>query len=227
MTTASRDALTAQIYMERMRKVQTQLSAIGTFTIVLEFLPQQFIDVGWGSHDTDTVALLGNTLDGSRCDEKPNVIFESSEKVFYTILAVDADDERGAPYLLWLKHNITGDIRFASGRDVVRWQPPWVTEHSTPHRIFFFVFHQANGEICLDGRKICSKNSREGRAEFNIEKLVETCALKHVIGSNMAKVTFSKRVYEKLVRDLRDEIVLNEAGNKVIAEVNGGVRIDF
>jgi hypothetical protein len=226
-----RDASTAHIYMERMAKVQQRLAAIGTFNIVPEFLPQQFIDVGWGTQDTDAVALLGNnTLDVGRCEEKPTIVFESSDKVFYTIAAIDIDDaERGAPYLLWLKQNVTGDIRFASGKDIVRWQPPLIRESDSgkPHQIFFFVFHQGNGEIGLNGAKIISKNSRERRARFSLAQLITSCGLKHIIGANMVKMAYSRAVSDRLERDLRDEVVLNEAGNKVLAEVNGGVRTDF
>ena len=223
----SRDSSTAQIYMDRMKKVQHQLSAIGTFELLPEFLPQQFIDIGWGPQDTDVVALLGNCLDASQCVEKPNVIFESVDKVFYTIVAVDADDESGAPYLLWLKHNVTGDIRFSSGRDIVRWQPPHPSKGSQAHRIFFFVFHQSTGELDLTGRVIISKNSRQNRRSFNVKELASDLALKHTIGANMCKISFSQAVWDRLEQDLRDEVILDPSGRRVLAEVNGGVRKDF
>lgn len=221
-----KDQACAQVYFSRMSKLQQKLGECGTFQLLDPFLPQQFIDVGWGDKDTDNVALFGNKVMLSRTWEKPTVIFESSDNVFYTIVALDADYS-GGPYLLWVRQNITGDIQYSSGRDLVRWQPPHPQDDGTYHRIFVFVFHQSNGEIPFDSSAIISKNSRESRAGFDLRRFAQQFSLVNVIGANCWRVCYDDAVVPKIQQELRDRVFLDPTGRKVLAEENDGKRVEY
>ena len=225
-----------EIYMERMMKLQMKLTEVGTFKYMPVFIPQQFIDIGWGDQTTDCVALFGNQLRTGACLDKPNCVFEATAGHFYTIICFDGDaspaaDGSSAPgcYLHWIRHNITGDTRYASGKDSVRWQAPHPAENSNadPHRYFFLVYHQTKGEIPADGfPKIVSKNSKEGRSNFDLAALVKRLNLGHVIGANCCRLAYDASV-EKTVADLRDIVEFSADGKKVVAEVLNGVRTEF
>lgn len=210
------------------------------------FIPQQFIDVGWGDKDSENVALFGNHLPISRTWDKPNVIFELSESTrsataaallpkstanHYCIVAFDADYSSGgdrdvgnSSYLLWARVNIAGDdIQYASGRDVVRWQPPHPARSDSPHRIFVVVLHQTGGAIDVSTTKIISKNSREGRNHFSLDQFMSEHKMQHVIGANCWRVSYDENVVPKIVKELRDKVVLDESGKRVLREELNGV----
>ena len=139
------------IYMERMLKLQAKIEECGFYQYFDLVIPQQYVDFGWGGQDTDAVALFGNQLATSKCLEKPNYIFEAAEGILYTVVCFDADRPDCAAtgcYLHWVRVNVTGDTKYSSGRDLVRWQPPH--PQNGLHRFFFVVFHQPT-EMCFDG----------------------------------------------------------------------------
>lgn len=241
-----KDQACAQVYMSRMMKLQQKLHEIGLFAssssngdgsiggagLMAPCMPQQFIDVGWGEKDTENVALFGNTLPLSRTWEKPNVIFETADGVFYVVLAVDADHHSGSPYLLWARFNVSGDLAFSSGRDLVRWQPPHpppppaAADGEAPHhRIFILVFHQPDGPTePFEGSRIISKNSRETRGGFDLEVFRRDHRLGHLIGANGYRVRVDDApLVERIVKELRDKVVLDSSGKRVLQEVDGGV----
>lgn len=244
-----KEEVAEHIYMSRMLKLQSKLSELGTFALVgTSFLPQQYIDVGWGDKDSETVALFGNTLPLSRALEKPNVIFElgggsakasvgstatsssgggssagSTSSAVYCVVAFDADHESGSPYLLWLRVNIAGDdIQYASGRDIVRWQPPHPSEGSHPHRIFVFVLHQTDGLMDVTPAAIISKWSREGRRGFSLHDFMTKHNMQYIIGANAWRVEHDGAVVPKIVSELRDRVVLDSTGKRVLREEVGG-----
>jgi hypothetical protein len=252
---SAKEQACAQVYLSRMLKLQQKLNDMHLFflydandernnskkkaptgassspALMEPAVPQQFIDIGWGEKDTENVALFGNVLPLSRTWEKPNVIFEASDGVFYSVVAVDADAV-GGPYLLWARFNISGDTNFSSGRDLVRWQPPHplaseldeATGRPIPHRIFFLVFHQPGGQADpFDGSKIISKSSRESRSGFDLTAFRDRHCLGHFIGANGYCVKHDALVVDKILEELRDRVVLDPSGKRVLQEVNRGV----
>ena len=258
-----------------MAKLRVKLAECGllqTGLVDASFVPQQFIDVGWGGKDTENVALFGNVLALSRCTAKPEVVFDSSSEVHYTIMAFDADyrgfeacgaapnptetaDSKKAPYLLWCRMNVTGDLQYSSGKDVVRWQPvlphipptnsssnpsPLTTGVGSPivfpaalggashlHRMFVVVFHQERGEVDLSAIPIVSKASKEGRANFDLNGFKQKHGLGAVIGVNCCRFGFDAAVVTPALQLLRDKVVLDPTGKKVLAEVLNGVTTTF
>lgn len=223
-----KDAACERVYLERMKKLQVKIAETGFFSFVGPAVaPQQFIDVGWGGKDSENVMLFGNRLALSRCTEKPTVVFESAEKVFYTILAFDADStapKEPGPYVLWCRMNVTGDIRYATGRDVVRWQPPHPREGES-HRVFVVVFHQSNGEVDLSSLPLISKNSREMRGAFDFSTFRATFGLKNIIGVNCSTFGHDASVVESITAALRDKVVLDPTGKRVLREEIDGVAV--
>lgn len=224
----AKDVACERVYLERMKKLQIKIAETGFFSIIgPPVVPQQFIDVGWGEKDTENVMLFGNRLALSRCTEKPTVIFESSEKVFYTIMAFDADSsavKESGPYVLWCRMNVTGDIRFSSGRDTFRWQPPHPQEGEL-HRVFVVVFHQSEGEVDLSAIPLISKNSREQRASFDFSAFRAKFGLKNIIGVNCGAFGHDTAVVSGIVRALRDRVVLDSTGKRILSEEIDGVQV--
>ena len=214
--------------MDRMLKLQMKLQETGLFEIMSSFVPQQYIDVGWGDQETDAVALFGNQLSTSSCLEKPNCVFEAKDGVFYTIVCFDADrrDSKTGGYLHWVRCNVHGDTRFASGRDVWRWQSPHPAEGDSPHRLFFVVFHQTNGSLDLSKLPLISKNSKEARNDLNLTSLTERIGLGIVIGANCCRMAFDESV-PKTLSSLKDKVELSQDGKTVLAEEANGERIEY
>lgn len=226
-----KDQAVAEVYVQRMMKLQEKLAEIGFFEdrLCKDMVPQQFIDVGWGAADTETVCLFGNPLAHKEVVDKPNVIFESKDNVFYTILCFDADrvdcSETGC-YLHWARRNVTGDIKFSSGRDTLRWQPPHPTGKK-PHRFFIVVLHQSAGEVDLKTQPLVARNSKQHRSNFNLQKFMDDEGCKIVIGANCYRTAYSEKTVDPIIAALRDEIELDPTGRKIIAEVHDGVRKEF
>lgn len=215
------------VYMHRMLKLQEKLDELGAFEFSeAKFLPQQFIDCGWGDKDTENVALFGNQLMLPRTVEKPNVIFETSGDVHYAVVAFDADAADG-PYLMWVRLNVTGDLQYSPGRDVVRWQCSLPEVGDRAHRVFVFVFHQSTGEIPINGSDIIAKYSQEGRKRLSLTALMKTYRLSNIIGANCYRVLGDNDVTRQLQPQLRDKVVLDQTGRKVLAEELNGVRTEF
>eukprot|EP00759_Apiculatamorpha_spiralis_P012884 PhF_6_TR19735/c0_g1_i1/m.28802 len=228
-----------EIYVQRMRILQAKLRQINTFQPTIfpdgEFLPQQYIDVGWGGKESETVALFGNLLPLEEITRlgKPDYVFETAPNVYYTVIAFDADyheeggGEDGLPYLLWHRTNVCGDVQFASGKDLVRWQSPHpITPGGKPHRIFFAVFSQA--KLFPESSRVpISKNQIEGRKNFKMKEFMKEFDLKHVIGVNCCCVEYDKESVEKTVSELRDVVGLDPSGKKILYEIHNGQRKDF
>lgn len=255
---SAKEQACAQVYLSRMLKLQQKLNEMKLFTdddgdkkhtggtnsgassstsastaLMEPSVPQQFIDIGWGEKDTENVALFGNLLPLSRTWEKPNVIFEAADGVFYSVVAVDADAV-GGPYLLWARFNISGDTNFSSGRDLVRWQPPHPLAHEVEsgstggrpkqHRIFFLVFHQSSGQTdAFDGSEIISKSSRESRSGFDLTAFRDAHKLGHFIGANGYRVKHDAQVVDRILVELRDRVILDPSGKRVLQEIEKGV----
>ena len=135
----------------------------------------------------------------------------------------------GQPYLLWLRVNVTEDMtRLSTGRDVARWQPPHPPPSSGSHRIFIAVFIQGVGEVpdVAAFRPLIPTNSRRHRHNFNLRQLARELQLK-LVGCNCVRFAHDAVVCAKVVQSLRDEIILDPTGRKVIAEIERGVRKDF
>jgi len=215
-----------EIFMQRMRILQVKLREIGTYQphiFKTEFLPQQYLDIGWGGKDTEDVALFGSEIRVKVLQDKPNYIFETAPDVFYTILAFDADHPEGV-YLLWIRTNICGDVKFASGKDIVRWQQPQPQKgESFVRRVFFAVFSQVKE---TSHSAIISKNQISGRKNFNVEKCMSDYELKHIIGVNCATVKYDPSV-DQTIADLRDIVGLDPSGKKILYEVHEGKRKDY
>ena len=265
------DQATAAIYRDRMLKLRVKLEECGLYTTGLvdaSFVPQQFIDVGWGGKETENVALFGNVLALSRCTSKPEVVFDASDEFHYTIMAFDADfcgfdkagaepnpsdteESKRAPYLIWCRMNVSGDLQYASGKDVVRWQPalphiPPGTITKAPaaalgsplvfptrgalnhlHRVYVLVFHQEKGEIDLSTIPIVSKASKEGRASFDINAFKAKHGLGAIIGANCCRFGYDPAVVVPALSLLRDKVVLDATGKKVLSEELNGVVTSF
>eukprot|EP00758_Cryptobia_borreli_P007087 Tbor_TRINITY_DN5243_c0_g1::TRINITY_DN5243_c0_g1_i1::g.16785::m.16785 len=218
-----KDVICAQIYIERMKKIQVKIRETSLFStgIFDEFIPQQFIDVGWGDQNTDNVALFGNVLQLKNCLEKPNVIFEPNDACYYTILAFNADHEK-RPYLQWLRMNVVGDLKYASGRDIFRWQPVLPSEEGKLNQLFIVVFHQADGDADISKETIISKSSTEGRASYDINALRKKWRLENIIGVNSCRFGYDKTIVPKALPMLREKVILDPTGRKVIAEMIDG-----
>jgi hypothetical protein len=236
---AERESLedNAALHAERMAILQVKLREVGFLRLYgKEVMPQQFIDVGWGNDkESEDVALFGNTLPTARCQDKPSCHFFCREGLFHTIIAFDADyvDPKASAgsaaqgYLHWCRVNVTGDLKFASGIDAFRWQPPHPVAGTGEHRIMFAVFTQPEGECAVpSGAEIVAKYSRQGRLGFDVQKFAATRKLRFM-GANCCRVAYDAAVTDKVIAELRDEVILDEKGKKIVAEVNDGVRRTF
>lgn len=228
----AKDAAVAELYMQRMMKLQQKLAECGLFDSRIcaeKILPQQFVDVGWGSADTEHVCLFGNELRPAVVADKPNVIFESKEGVYYAILLFDADrpdcEETGC-YLHWVRRNVTGDIHFSSGRDTFRWQPPHPTG-ADAHRYFVVVLHQSQGAVDIATQPLIARNSRQGRRNFSLARFMADEGCRLVIGANCFRARYDAATVEPTLAALRDEVHLDASGRKVVTEVQDGVRTEF
>ncbi|KAJ9461717.1 hypothetical protein DIPPA_19484 [Diplonema papillatum] len=199
-----------EIYQQRMLKLKAEAGRLGVFSdgIFPEFTPQQFVEVAWGTGDTENVALNGNKLPLDALQPKPSYMFEASDGILYCLVAFDWE----AKTLLWCRFNIEGDTKFSTGRDWFRWQPPHPEKGTGTHRVFFFVFHQKEPQD-LAKLKIISKFSREGRSGFDPKKFADKFNLKIVIGINCASTEHAE-VADKFRLSLKDTADLQENEGK-------------
>eukprot|EP00672_Neobodo_designis_P024760 CAMPEP_0174839684 /NCGR_PEP_ID=MMETSP1114-20130205/8201_1 /TAXON_ID=312471 /ORGANISM="Neobodo designis, Strain CCAP 1951/1" /LENGTH=265 /DNA_ID=CAMNT_0016073811 /DNA_START=65 /DNA_END=862 /DNA_ORIENTATION=+ len=224
----------AALHAERMEILKGKLRDVGFLRLYgKEVAPQQYIDVGWGNDkDSEDVTLFGNTLPTTRCQDKPVCHFSCRNDTFHTIVAFDADyvDPKGqAPagsqYLLWQRVNVIGDLRFSTGVDVHRWQPPHPLDGTGLHRIMVAVFIQTGGEA-PPAERINPKFSRLGRLSFDIHKFAASHKLQ-LVGANCCRMGYERPCVDKTVAALRDRVDLDAANKKIVAEENDGVRKEF
>jgi hypothetical protein len=165
-----------EIHAERMQILLVKIRSTGFYKLFKEVAPRQFVDFGWGDKESDTVALFGNALRLAECVGKPHFTFMCQVGVFHTILAFDADAELGGGrggYLRWLRANVTGDLKFSTGRDLFRWQAPTPPAGGGAHRIFYVIFFQKGGERDIGKEAVVSRFSRERRAGFGVAALAK------------------------------------------------------
>lgn len=214
--------------------LQGKLKELGLFHHLPATAPIRFIDVGWGGKETETVALLGNVLPMSSCLEKPTVYyrFEGIEE-YLTYLSFDADKMNDADvnspatcYLQWARINVKGDLQYATGRDVFRWQPAVADERTPPHRIFIVVASQER-EVDLSSIPVIATNSKEGRARFEFAAFAKRYGLRGFVGANCFRVSFEPMVAQRITSNLRDSIELDASGRKVVSETNNGVKVVY
>ena len=232
----------------RMAKVRAKLVEVGWPALYKDVTPLQYLDVGWGSRETDQVAMFGNELELPKCTGKPNVWWQVAPDVRYCIVAFDADATEAAPaaaevtspspfaaptgqpspplYLHWLRFNVTGDLQYSTGRDVVRWQAPHPPEGAAPRRFFVACFEQTAGDVDVAKLPLVATTSTQHRRGFSLVRLAVDHKLRF-LGANCVRFGFHAAVVPKLVASLRDEVVLDPTGRRVVAEVHNGVRREF
>ena len=223
----------AALHAERMEILRGKLREVGFAALYgKEVAPQQYIDVGWGGDkDSEDVCLFGNTLPTARCQEKPLCHFTCRPDVYHTLVAFDADyaDPKneaavGSQYLLWQRVNVIGDLKFTTGIDTHRWQPPHPLDGSGLHRVMFAVFAQTAGEVAIE--RVNPKFSRLGRLRFDIHKFAVQNKLQ-LVGMNCCRLGYGRPCVDKVVASLRDRVDLDAANKKIVAEENDGVRKVF
>jgi len=188
--------LVIECFTHHVRSLKLEVAdAEGVVPELISKFPEKYIHLSFDKKEIHA----GEELTPTQVKSAPEVSYENSAKVYYTLLMVDPDaPSRQNNTLKWVKHwlvvNIPGD-NVAKGTPYAEYLGSGPPKGTGLHRYFFFLYQQR--EKLEFNEPKSGALSRDHRLKFNVKSFVQKYGLGEPIAANYFKAQWDQYVDQR------------------------------